>query len=172
MALLNFLETLRDALVLEQKLDADIILRKYYGDGTYPVNPFKIACRCGIEVRMCPQLEGGFVGKLSKHDGNVVIEINPHIATSTVQQRFMLAHLLGHYFAGVADVALTIDDIRTESCAMVAVVSKFARRLLMPREFIEHILYTLQISSLAQIAKLLNVSKKALTLRLEQLRII
>lgn len=152
------------------------MLSKHWGSRSYPVDPYIIAYENNIEIRHNPELQGqSIAGKIYKQGDRVIIEVNPW--QTPYRQRFTIAHELGHYFL---NHELNGDGLnRTDTVAMLSnptdkvetQANDFAANLLMPREFIEGILYKLQISDLDQMANMLGVSKLALTYRLKNLRI-
>lgn len=91
-----------------------------------------------------------------------------------IKKKAILSFELGRFF-NTKDKSKTFEDsysyISSKDIEAIR-LSDFVFDLLMPREFIEHILYTRQISDLETMSKLLGVSKKSLVHRLEKLKII
>lgn len=160
-------------------MDASQVLSRYWSNKSYPVDPYIIAYENNIEIRLNPKLDKEILGKIFvTEDNDNVIEINPW--HTPYRQRFTVAHELGHFFLnhGINDVLHskiiydTLDGLSNPTDTKEIEANEFAGNLLMPKEFIEYILYKLQISDIAKMAKMLDVSKSALTFHLEKLGII
>lgn len=157
-------------------MDASQVLSRYWSNKSYPVDPYIIAYENNIEIRLNPLLKNkNIAGKIYAEDKQVIIEVDPW--QTPYRQRFTIAHELGHFFLnhdinGGLNHIDTVDDLSDPANELEIQANYFAVNLLMPKEFIEYILYKLQISDIAEMAKKLNVSRSALTYRLEKLRVI
>jgi len=158
-------------------MNAAQILAKYWATREYPVDPYIIAYENDIQIINNPNLKDkDIAGKIYKKDnGQVAIEVNPW--QTPYRQRFTVAHELGHYFLGhdLSDGLNRVDTITNLSNPTDKIetqANSFAAELLMPREFIEHILYEQQISDIDKIADMLQVSRLALGYRLKNLGLI
>lgn len=157
-------------------MDASQVLSRYWSNKSYPVDPYIIAYENNIEIRLNPLLKNkNIAGKIYVEDEQVIIEVDPW--QTPYRQRFTIAHELGHFFLnhdinGGLNHIDTVDDLSDPANDLEIQANYFAVNLLMPKEFIEYILYKLQISDIAEMAKKLNVSRSALTYRLEKLRVI
>lgn len=157
-------------------MDASQVLSRYWSNKSYPVDPYIIAYENNIEIRLNPLLKNkNIAGKIYVEDEQVIIEVDSW--QTPYRQRFTIAHELGHFFLnhdinGGLNHIDTVDDLSDPANDLEIQANYFAVNLLMPKEFIEYILYKLQISDIAEMAKKLNVSRSALTYRLEKLRVI
>lgn len=153
-------------------MNADQVLKKYWGDKSYPVNPYNIAYQNNIEIRNNPFLKiENIAGKIYNQNNRIIIEIDPW--QTEYRQKFIVAHELGHYFLGHDfNIIDTVEILENPIDKHEIDANKFAAGLLMPKQFIEHILYKLQISDISKIAEMLDVSKLALSSQLKSLNLI
>lgn len=108
-----------------------------------------------------------------------MIEVNPWLLP--YKQKFTVAHLLGHFFLEYNNYNIlnnkfyiedTEDNFKFSANKIETLANNFAAELLMPKEFIEHLIYNLKISNVNDIANELGVSRIALTYRLKTLKMI
>lgn len=152
-------------------MNASQVLRKYHGDQSYPIDVLSIAKQAGASVIFCDL--SGLAGEfILENTDQPIIKINAN--DIDVRQRFTLAHELGHMFLehgsrhrkdGNSNFNVLGDPIEMQA-------NSFAAELLMPIEFINHMLYKLKITNVARMAKEFNVSAAAMHYRLKNLRII
>lgn len=156
-------------------MNADEVLTTYWANRSYPVDPFLIAAMNNISVIYDPSLqEKGISGSISKVDELAFAEIRLNPFDSYFRKRFTMAHELGHFFLEhqfplnredrMANFNLIADPVETQA-------NNFAASLLMPREFVEYIMFTLK-SDFKEMARKLEVSTPALGYRLKNLGII
>ena len=85
-----------------------------------------------------------------------------------VRQRFTIAHELGHYFSGHNDVYRDIYTSNGYNQDEI-LANNFAAELLMPKDKIEYYMDQLIIKDISHLARIFNVSKEALLIRLGKL---
>ena len=148
------------------------VLYKDWKNKSYPVDPYQIAFMNNVEVRLCIFKDSDLWGKFFYENNNPIICINGKI--TQYQKKAILAAELCRFFNN-KDKTKVFEDTYSYLCSEeldVKEINDFSFSLLMPREFIEEILYNKQISDLTEMAKLLAVSKKSLSWRLQRLKII
>lgn len=133
-----------------------------------PVDIKKIIKRMEIELRedILPTDVSGAVRK----EDNGQITIYCDITEDEARQRFTMAHELAHFLLGHLDNNLYIsDNILLRSSKMTNTQERdanyLAAEILMPMEKIDHITDT-QSLGIGELAKILNVSEQALSIRL------
>lgn len=119
--------------------EADKILRAYWGDEGFPVDPVAIARELGVFV-FNADIPGDVSGLLRKHPGQAP-EIYLDVDDPIVRRRFTCAHELGHYVShadrdetefSFVDYRGTLATERTNPEDVFA--NTFAANLLMPRQ--------------------------------------
>lgn len=149
---------------------AKSLLDKYW-KGALPIDPKKIAAIENIEVkpdRTFSQKE--LSGELMISKDNVVkIKYNPR--DSLKRQRFTIAHELGHYFLDHGNAfrdpkenfSMSHYDYREVSA------NKFAAEILMPEAAVNILIKQRKIRDIAELARLFDVSIRAMEYRLKNL---
>ncbi len=136
------------------------------------IDPIKIAESHGIDVIGLPRLENDVHGLIKKTENGIVIQYDNTMHTNRI--RFTVAHELAHFLLGHLDDKpryrdptknFNIDNFDP----IEAEANKLAARILMPKEKIDFLLYEQGITNLEAMAKLLQVSKTALSFRLQSL---
>lgn len=163
-------------------MTANEVLAKYWGNRSYPVNPFQIAEMAGIVVDECNLAKESLSGIYlpAKNGKPPIIKINK--SDSMVRKRFTLSHELGHHFLkhGARNRIDNTDMVFKDDNSSFSVIgdaiemqaNSFAAQLLMPVEFLNYIMFDLKITDSIRIAKMLNVSQPALHYRSKNLGII
>lgn len=164
---------------VQQAIEAAVQLRlKTIGeDGptTPPIDVMDIANRLGIKVEVTPKLRNNIDGFILKKKDEDIPTIYVNKNSSSVRQRFTVAHELGHYWKNhVIDKNSEYGyvDFRNEQSSKGTNyderwANSFAAELLMPAKF----LYIVWASnwSINKIKKSLDVSDAALGNRLTNL---
>jgi len=119
--------------------EADKILRAYWGDAGFPVDPVAIAREMGVFV-FNADIPGDVSGLLRKHPGQAA-EIYIDVDDPVVRRRFTCAHELGHYVshADKDETELSFVDYRGDLASQgtnseEVFANNFAANLLMPRQ--------------------------------------
>jgi hypothetical protein len=147
---------------------AEAVLEAYWTEGTYPVDPVKIASRVGVET-FAAQLGNDVFGMLVKPAGAERAQIFLDSDQPSNRFRFTAAHELGHYVErgsrlegdDLAFIDKRSDDQRGKVEEIYA--NEFAGNLLMPRAALEDL--RSQGMSDFQLAARLGVSIDALNYR-------
>ena len=138
------------------------------------VDPMEIAERMGVRVSGRCDLDKGVYGLIKKEEGGA-IEIFYDANLSSYQQRFVVAHELGHLAEGHLSDARVLFRDRSESFARDNYdayefeANQYAAHLLMPKDKIDFMLYKMGITSISKMAQILRVSETAMTYRLRDL---
>jgi len=138
----------------------------------YRVDPIALAENHGIEVIGTPFINvDGMIEK--KSDDTVVITFDNSVHPN--RQRFTVAHELSHYLLGHLDNSnKELRDPRknfsSENYDLKEVeANRTAAEILMPKETLEHLVYTLGHTDLDDLSSILEVSTAALHYRLKNL---
>ena len=149
-------------------ISAQEVLDEYW-DGSLPVNPISIAQALGIAVYKNPNLT--MSGMLAERKGGPAIIYNSNEATT--RQRFTIAHEIGHYALGHGlSFRDGTNEFNLHNYEVPEVeANRFAAELLMPGDVVER--YALKRrQTLASLAKLFDVSRVAMKIRLQTLGLI
>ena len=140
----------------------------------YRVDPVALAQSYNIEVIGTPFIEVD--GSIEKKDTKVVLTYNTNSHPN--RQRFTVAHELGHFIAGHLDGTkkmfrdqsknFTIDNYDIQEVE----ANKIAAQILMPQETVKHLIEDIGISTIEELANILDVSTGAMHYRLKNLGII
>ena len=139
----------------------------------FPVDPFAIADRLGIDVlqRTLPEDTAGFIRKAE--EGQVQAYLNNRDGMQ--RQRFTLAHELGHFYehrgAGALSFVESRNDLSSSGMDRHEVyANNFAAELLMPASILRK--WWAEGQSPEQMREKLNVSRPAFAHRLKNLGLI
>lgn len=145
------------------------------GNVPFPVDPWEIAERIGIQVRPAA-LNGNLAGFIIREavGGPTEIYFNEHDAE--VRQRFTVAHELGHYYRhkddddelGFVDERAELAQAGTDPEEVWA--NQFAAELLMPAALVKR--WWAEGMSVDQLRRKLHVSTPAINNRLSSLGLI
>jgi len=141
----------------------------------FKVNPVALAESYGIEVVASPFLD--IDGKIEKKDDDK-FKITYDSLAHQNRQRFTIAHEIGHYLLGHLDnenrmLRDTTKNFSSENYDLKEVeANKMAAEILMPKETLEHLVYTLGYTDLDDLANILEVSTVALHYRFKSLGMI
>lgn len=156
--------------------EAREILQKYKLK-SFPIDVEGLCKSLGIEIQYVDfsAIEGKvgkeISGAIQKRDGTYTILVNED--ESDVRARFTIAHELGHYFLHVKDDPRQIvTSFRRDRSSRETEANKFAAELLMPRELIEKEYLKMVIPVSDTLAKKFQVSKPAMRVRLDSLKLI
>jgi len=140
----------------------------------FRVDPIALASSYGIEVVGTPFIDVD--GSIENTENGIVITYNN--ATHNNRQRFTVAHELGHYLLGHLNSSNTMfrdprQNFSSENYDIREVeANRMAAQILMPKETLEHLVYTLGNTNLDNLASILEVSTAALHYRLKNLGMI
>lgn len=161
--------------------EADRFLKKYWvqdGIVMFPVDPFQIAQKLGIEVSHRQGLPDDVSGLLLRERPDTPIKSVINANRPNTHQRFTMAHELGHYSilenAGKIDDPIGFVERRSELSSAgtdkVEIFSnQFAAALLMPEGAVRF--YAKDGKNLQELASIFSVSEKAMSYRLDALGI-
>lgn len=144
----------------------------------FPVDPFEIAQKLGIEVSYKTGLPDDVSGLLLRQSPDEPIHSAINVERPLTHQRFTMAHELGHYaileYAEKLDEPMGFVERRSElSSAGTDVVeifsNQFAAELLMPEGAVRF--YRRDGKTLEELCEIFAVSEAAITYRLQGLRI-
>lgn len=140
----------------------------------YRVDPIALAKSYGIEVIGTPFIDVD--GSIEKNDDKIVIRYNTNSHLN--RQRFTIAHELGHFIAGHLNGSnkmfrdqsknFTINNYDVQEVE----ANKIAAQILMPQETVKHLIEDVGISTIEELARILDVSTGAMHYRLKNLGII
>lgn len=161
----------RDMLIKDQaRMRAAVVAHENW-DGTFPVDPMRIAMRMGISVYRS-DLDfniSGFIIKRSALPAEIYLNINQ----SPLRQNFTCAHELGHYVERMDshDEEYSFEDHREgqEWTPREFFANEFAGNLLMPSRRVDEL--SERGWSAAQMADYFLVSFDAINTRLSKLRL-
>lgn len=146
------------------------ILDKYW-DRVIPINVKSIAEAAGLNVIEKDIIDGdqSISGKFSLEENRPTITLKSN--EFKPRQRFTLAHELGHYFMGHG---ASIDDNKSiyrnkpdSYDWREREANAFAAEVLMPKMVINFLIEDKDITTVEELAKLLNVSESAMRYRLK-----
>ncbi|WP_177133633.1 ImmA/IrrE family metallo-endopeptidase [Hydrogenophaga aromaticivorans] len=146
---------------------ARALLEKHW-NGRLPVDPAAIAIAEGIKVERLGVFEDfPYSGEFLREQG--VIRVNEWEAQ--VRQRFTLAHELGHYALGHDDAPRDFAEAFSSkaSAPIERAANQFAAELLMPASAVAKLVQTGIFKTVDDLAKAFNVSKVAMTYRINNL---
>ena len=153
-----------------EKLAKQILVKNGL-DEKVPVDPIALAKMNDIDVKLAGFKEPGVAGAIIKENGHVTIFANKDDLYS--QQRFTVAHELGHYYIhllsennkGIVDFHRTIDN--DDENPIEDQANKFAAALLMDGILIKNIWG--HFKSAEPMAKIFRVSVDTMEYRLKDL---
>lgn len=138
----------------------------------YRVDPIELAKSYGIKVHGTPFIDvDGIIEK--KSDDNILITYNN--STHPNRQRFTVAHELSHYLLGhLNNSNRELRDPRKNFSSdnydiKEVEANRMAAEILMPKETLEYLAYTLGYTDLDDLSSILEVSTAALHYRLKNL---
>ena len=143
---------------------------------TFYVDTLAEAKRYGIEVKADstsnPILEENENGLIKKDDNSIIIYVNPN--DSLEMQRYTIAHALGHYINNHIDnensvFRETINNFFATYDLQEQEANRYARKLLMPKEKIDFLLYSMHQTKVKELAYSLIVPVEAMKQRLNDL---
>ncbi|MGX5649543.1 ImmA/IrrE family metallo-endopeptidase [Hydrogenophaga borbori] len=143
------------------------LLAKHW-DGRLPVVPEQIATAEGLRVERLGLFEDyEFSGEFLKSQRLIYVNEREPM----VRQRFTLAHELGHYALGhensPRDTSAEFSSRTGDPKERAA--NQFAAELLMPAEAVAKLVQSGRFGSVDELAKAFNVSKVAMTYRINNL---
>lgn len=169
-----------EALEMLAAASAKALRQAYWNDGeniVFPVDPFAIAAKMGIEVARTP-LSSDLAGFILKEPGeNAKIVVNA--ADAPVRQRFTVAHEIGHYahnkLSDNANESLGFVDYRNELTSRGVNpdeiwANAFAAELIMPAAVLKK--WWAEGKALETIRNKFDVSKAALAYRMANLGLV
>ena len=141
-------------------------------NGTFPVDPVKIALRLGIEVKeasLSSEISGALVKRFGE-DPTILLNANDH----PNRQRFTCAHELGHFiqreeaadeyeYVDLRHTILSASGTKEEEIY----ANQFAANLLMPQKEVSRLVSEKQ--TVTQMAMFFGVSQDAMSFRLKSL---
>ena len=142
-----------------------------YWDYKIPVDVEAIASKIGVEVRFSSILEGGndISGRFDIINGIPVCSIRS--TDSEQRQRFTLAHELGHFAlkhgGGFRDNSASFNLYNYDQREVDA--NAFSAEILMPKIAIDYMIEQENITNIAELARIFNVSYTAMKFRLVNL---
>jgi len=154
------------------------VLRAYWHEGRFPVDPFEVARRMGIasyRVALQEDVSGMVVANSVDEAGTVEATILVDHTHTPHRQSFTCAHELGHYAErvltskqGMSTFAF-VDKRTSKSDAHEFYANEFAGNLLMPENEVHRLLQSPTGASAAELARYFNVSVPAMDVRLRRL---
>ena len=157
---------------------ADELLRAYWPERTFPVDPFALAHRLGVDTRLVVMEDGVSGMVVANQDGqDSGLQATIFVDSTHVAQRraFTCAHELGHYAERVltsrqGEESFAFVDRRTSrSDAHEFYANEFAGNLLMPADEVARL--EKQGASTAEMARHFGVSIPAMDVRLRRLEL-
>ncbi len=140
-------------------------------NGVLPVRPEEIARKVGLTIKNISSVFADEDYPFSGHflRDKMVIEVN--IDEGVLRQRFTLAHELGHWALGHEDAPRDISTnfSSAQSSPMERAANQFAAELLMPANAVAKLVRSGQFSSVDDLATAFQVSKVAMTYRVNNL---
>lgn len=152
----------------------DDFLLKNWGNKTFPVDPYLIAYQNNIEIRFCPKLklEKFCQSKSYIENDNFIIEINPFV--TTFQKKYLVAYHIGAYFYKNNNQIKVLYD--SEKNIQISDFDNdlvdFVYKILAPKDFLNYIIFNLQISDLQTISEKMQLSTNFTTHALKKYKII
>lgn len=136
------------------------ILKKHW-DNTLPVNLFSISKRMGVELHEF-QSDGTSRGKLEGDGFTGHIFYDP--SNGNVMNRFVIAHLLGHFVMGHGSVDQVVgQNLSTDSPEEKdKMANHFALNMLIPTEALAKLVNSGQYSDVKELALAFEVSPNAI----------
>lgn len=131
-----------------------------------PIDVVHIASVNKIKVIKFPKID--YQGMFFFDRKTFVPTIHVNGSDPEVRQRFTIAHELGHYFSGHNDAYRDIYTSNGYNQDEI-LANNFAAELLMPKDKIEYYMDQLIIKDMSHLARIFNVSKEALLIRLGKL---
>ena len=160
---------------IEQR--AKDVLRQH-GLESIPIDPVVLANRLGIKVFNAKFSDDNLVGMIAKQGKDVTMLVNQ--SDPPARKRFTIAHELGHHFLHLLEDGEFVDgeaNLFREERANVEEMTPdrrqevqanmFAAALLMPEDEVRKAWSDLH--SVADLAKMFNVSVEAMGIRIDQL---
>lgn len=145
-------------------------------DGSLPINVANIAEKLGIKVTGAFGMEDNASGSIERHSDDS-FEITYDITEAQVRQRFTIAHEIGHFVLGhLNEQQRCFRDLPSNfmSDAMSEKerqANAFAAELLMPEQIVKYAIEKKNVTHVAALANVFNVSQAAMSYRLKNLRI-
>ena len=140
---------------MNEKRAYDILFNHWGAE--VPVNVIKMAKNLGLTI--------DFGDGYSITDNHITIKSRD----STKRERFVIAHMIGHYVLNHGD---QIDDVKNFSIKAFGIekeANKFAVELLMPEVVVNHLIFKKGVTDISSLADYFSVSQVALSYRLKQL---
>lgn len=157
------------SLTLSPATEAKKMLSQFWS-GTLPVDPMEIAEKAGLQLRVRSSFDDEpypFSGHFSRDEG--LIEVNGD--EPRVRRRFTVAHELGHYALNHKDAPRDPPSAFTSAHAspLERAANQFAAELLMPGTVLKKLVQTGQYKTVDELARAFDVSKVAMTYRINNL---
>lgn len=147
-------------------MNADSILNRYWNN-TLPINPQKIAQAMGVGLLPDNNMRSSDYCHLGYKKRRPTIQYNAH--SSHNLKRFIIAHALGHYIQGewqTVDIRGNFSSLIRNPIEIRA--NQFATSLLIPEYQIQVAIERRDITDIARLAKLFDVSGVAMEYQLNQ----
>ncbi len=151
--------------------DVERTLRKYWDDGSIPVDPMRIAASMGIVLIGDPSFNASGHYVPFDPEKNEPPKIFYNSNESYVRQRFTVAHEIAHHVLNhgernrdtPAEFTMGAHDPKERAANM------FAARLLMPTNSIHTAIAVKKLGTVEELAKAFWVSQSAMRVRLKEL---
>ena len=149
-------------------MNAQEVLSKYW-DKKLPVDVLSIVKSLGLDAYSLSEeeMKEGVSGRYEVQSGVPALFVNTQ--EPLTRQRFTLAHELGHFclnhgnsFRDTRESMYSYDPKEYEA-------NIFAADLLMPEDYIKHLIFSKGVTSVSKLADLFLVSYSAMKIRLERL---
>ena len=140
---------------------------------TFYADALAEAKRYGLKVKADstsnPRLEENENGLIKKDNDHVTIYVNPN--DSLEMQRYTIAHALGHHINNHENSVFreTTNNFFTTCDLYEQEANRYARKLLIPKEKIDFLLYSMHQTEVEELAYSLIVPVEAMKQRLEDL---
>lgn len=132
-----------------------------------PIDVVHIASVNKIKVIKFPKID--YEGMFFFDRKTFVPTIHVNGSDPEVRQRFTIAHELGHYFLGHNDAYRDVYTSNGYHNQDEKLANNFAAEILMPKDKVEYYMDQLIIKNMSHLARIFNVSKEALLIRLGKL---
>ena len=154
---------------------------KDHGLFSLPVDPVRLANKAGIQVHNAVFSDETISGMVAKRGKNITMLVEQ--SEPPYRKRFSIAHELGHHFLHLLEdgeivtkkvdlfrECVSAEDDVDETRRMDVEANQFAAALLMPEPLVREVYG--KTNSLAEMARLFNVSEEAMGIRLNTLRMV
>lgn len=153
-------------------MNVDKLLRKYYSDGTFPVDIILIIARNDIEIKFQNNVEFGYI------DNNSNNKYLTFVINEKYEKEIFLDNDLGHEFKYIATVLLlnalnkVLDFNFKFQDFNIDVYLSLVGKILIPSIFIDYLFKNKQITTLENFSKQFRVSRKLAKYRAIELKML